>query len=321
MSGKIQITVLDGEPLNPGDVSWEPLEKLGALTVYNNTLPGQAPERVAGADIVLVNKVKLLAADIPALGQCKMVGVLATGSNNLDLPALAEAGIQACNVPNYGAEDVAQHALALLMELARGTALHSQSVMALEWGKNGWCYWLKPPLCLTGLVMGIIGFGAIGQTMGRYAHALGMEALAWSKSRKPKDTGYPYVYEDLDAIFHKADVLSLHCPLTPETEKLINAKAIEKMKGGAIIINTARGGLVDEDAVANALDSGKLGGFGADVLCTEPPDDNNPLLKAPNVLITPHMAWATARARQNIIDIMARNIEAFLAGKAINKIN
>lgn len=321
MGNGIKIVVLDGQPLNPGDIDWTPIAALGELTIHESTLPEELPARVAGADIVLVNKVRLQAADISALKACRMAGVLATGFNNLDLPALAAAGIQACNVPNYGAEDVAQHALALLLELARGTALHTESIKSGEWSKNGWCYWLKPSLCLSGLTLGIVGFGSIGQVMGRYGSALGMNVIAWSRSRKDIAAGYPFVYADIDELFSKADAVTLHCPLTEQTEQLINRDSITSMKDGAILINTARGALVDEKAVAEALRSGKLGGFGADVLCSEPPDKDNPLLSAPNVLLTPHMAWATARARQNIIDIMAKNIKAFLDGKAINRIN
>lgn len=316
----IKIVVLDGIPLNPGDVSWAPIEALGRLTVYADTAPEQIASRVAGADIVLVNKAPLMADAVPALSSCRMVGVLATGANNLDLPALAQAGILACNVPNYGPDDVAQHALALILELARGTALHTQSVKSGEWGKNGWCYWLKTPLCLTGLTIGIIGFGSIGRTLGRYAHSLGMHVLAWSRSRGTKPE-YACEYAEVAEIFAQADVLSLHCPLTEQTAKLVNKDSIAGMKTGVLLVNTARGGLVDEDAVAKALQDGKIAGFGTDVLCQEPPAVDNPLLTAPNALITPHMAWATVRARQNIINIMARNIEAFLAGRAENKIN
>lgn len=315
----VKIVILDGKPLNPGDVSWAPIEALGQLTVYDETAPDQIAARVAGADIVLANKVRLMADAIPALSSCSLVGVLATGANNLDLTALAQAGIQTCNVPNYGPDDVAQHALALLLELARGTALHTQSARAGDWAKKGWCYWLKTPLCLTGLCIGIIGFGAIGQTLGRYAHSLGMHVLAWSRSRKTAPE-YPCQYTEMDDIFEKADILSLHCPLTPQTEYLINEDSITRMKTGVLLLNTARGGLVNENAVAAALKSGKIAGFGTDVLCQEPPSMDNPLLSAPNVLITPHMAWATARARQNIIDIMAANIKAFLAGHVENRI-
>lgn len=320
MAARPEIVALDGEPLNPGDISWQPISDLGNLKVYAHTEPDAVPERVAGADIVLVNKVELKRREIPALRGCRMAGVLATGSNNLDLPLLADAGILACNVPGYGPEDVAQHALALILELSRGTALHTASVKAGDWSRQGWCYWLKPQASLVGLNLGIIGFGAIGRALGKYGNALGMNILAWSRNRKENEE-YPVHWAEIADIFQSADIISLHCPLAPETENLVDAKNIAGMKTGAIIINTARGALVREEDVAAALHSGKLGGYGADVLRAEPPTSDNPLLTAPNTLITPHLAWATARARQNIIDIMAENIKAFLAGNVKNGIN
>lgn len=315
-----KIAVLDSIPLNPGDVSWTPVEAFGELIIYDATSTQQMAEHAAGADIVLTNKAVISSRDIPALKQCKMIGVLATGTNVVDLKAMAEAGITVCNVPDYGPEDVAQHALALLLELARGTALHSRGVKAGEWHRNGWCYWHKAPLSLTGLTLGVIGFGHIGQIMGRYGHALGMRVLAYSRHRRGR-TAYPFTWAGLPELLQKSDVISLHCPLTPETGGLINAKSIASMKKGVIIINTARGGLVDEQAAAQALACGQLGALGTDVLSVEPPAADNPLLTAPNTLITPHMAWATVNARQNIIDIMADNISAFLQGSPINRVN
>lgn len=317
MRTKPRIAVLDGLPLNPGDVSWQPLEAVGKLTIYGSTAQDELASHVEGEDIVLTNKVPLLAKDLPLLKSCRLIGVLATGVNVVDLAAMRQAGIAVCNVPNYGAADVAQHALALMLELCRHTALHAASVKAGDWAQKGWCYWLKPPVCLTGKTLGIVGFGAIGQELGKYAACLGMKILAWSRSQTAK-TAYEFEYASLDEIFTGADFISLHCPLTQATEKLINAQSIARMKTGAIIINTARGGLVDEEAVASGLCKGKLGGFGADVLDPEPPRLDNLLMQAPNTLITPHIAWATNRARQKIIDIMAANIRAFLAGEAKN---
>lgn len=317
----MKLVVLDGGVLNPGDVDWTPLAQLGNLTVYDRTDPVEVAERVAGAEIVLVNKTPLRRSDIPCLGGCRLIGVLATGANNLDLPDLARAGINVCNVPAYGPEDVAQHALALIMELARGTGSHTAGIREGEWSRrNEWCYWNRTPLSLTGLTMGLIGFGHIGQALGRYGAALGMEVLAWSPSRKGRPD-YAFQYVELDEIFVKADIISLHCPLTPKTDKIINAQSLAAMKPGVLLINTARGGLVDEEAVAAALNSRRIGGFGADVLGVEPPAPDNPLLRTPNTLITPHMAWATTRARQNIIDIMADNIAAFRKGRPRNIIN
>lgn len=317
----MKIVIMDADALNPGDASWEPLEKLGEITAHEHTRPEEFASRALGADIVLVNKTTIRKHDIPALGDCRLVGVLATGANNLDLRDLANAGIAVCNVPAYGVMDVAQHALALLMELARNTASHSASIKSGDWQKIGkWCYWLKTPLSLYGLTMGIIGFGAIGQAMGALAHALGMR-VATSSANPAACPPYPFTRMALDNVWKISDVISLHCPLTPATNKIINPESIAQMKDGAILINTARGGLIDEEAVAAALKSGKLGGYGADVLSSEPPMAGNPLLDAPNTLLTPHIAWATKRARQNIIDMMAANIQAFLAGKPQNVIN
>lgn len=317
----MKIVCMDGASLNPGDVSWQPIRALGEFEVFHATSMAEFPGRARGADVILVNKTPVFAAEIPSMASCRLVGALATGVNNLDLPALAKAGIRACNVPAYGLDDIAQHALALLLELARDCAGHSQSIKAGKWNRNGeWCYWLKPPLSLYGLTIGIIGFGGIGQIMGRLAHACGMRVLANSPSRKA-ETDYPFEWASPEEIWREADVISLHCPLTSQTEKIINAESIAQMRQGVIIINTARGGLVDEQAVANALLGGKLGGFGTDVLSSEPPLPGNPLLHAPNTLITPHMAWATSRARQNIIDIMAANIRAFFEGRPQNLVN
>lgn len=313
----MKIVILDAVPLDIGDdVSWKSLMNLGDVKIFPHTDPEEFVERVSGADIVLVNKTPVRAENIADLKNCKMVGALATGTNNLDFRDLAASGITVCNVPAYAADDVAQHALALLLETARATALHTQGVLAGKW-RDKWCYWEKTPLSLSGLAIGLIGFGSIGQAFGRMVSALDMRVLAWSRSRK-HHVPYPAQYASLEEIWPQARVISLHCPLTDETAKIINRRTIDLLPDGAIIINTARGGLVDEAAVADALKSGKLAGFGTDVLSVEPPASDNPLLHAPNVLITPHMAWATTRARQKIIDIMADNIAAFLRGQPIN---
>lgn len=317
----MKIVILDGKALNPGDIDWDELKRLGELTVYDQTAPEDLACRVKDADIILTNKTEIRKKDIPSLGKCKMIGVLATGANNLDLKDLAEAGIKVCNVPAYGVQDVAQHAFALILELARATSLHSESIKNGEWLKRGeWCYWLKTPLSLSGLTLGIIGFGAIGQALGRIAYAAGMKIIAWSRSQNA-NVEYPFAWRSLDEIWQEANIISLHVPLSPETAKLVNAENIAKMPKCSIIINTARGGLVDEQAVANALQSGQLAGYGADVLSSEPPSADNPLLKAPNSLLTPHIAWATTKARKKIVELTAANIAAFLQGNPINVIN
>lgn len=317
----MKIVCLDGGLINPGDVNWQPVRELGNFEVYKTTEKKDFAQRVKDADVVLVNKTPIFKNEIPFFNKCKLVGALATGTNNLDLPALSEAGIKACNVPAYGPDDIAQHALALLLELTRDITGHSQSIKAGKWNRHGdWAYWLKAPLSLYGLTIGIIGFGTIGQIMGRLANACGMKVLAYSPGHRAK-TDYPFTWASLEEIWKNSNVISLHCPLVPETQKIINEKNINSMQEGAIIINTARGGLVDEQAVANALLGGKLGAFGTDVLSIEPPGADNPLLSAPRTLITPHMAWATTRSRQNIIDIMAENIQNFFSGKAQNLVN
>lgn len=308
----MKIVVLDSWPLDSGDINWNPMRALGKLELYKQTSSAEFANRIRGAAVVLTNKVPIREAQIPDLADCRLLGVLATGADILDLDLLARAGIAVVNVPAYGVEDVAQHALALLMELARHTAVHSASVKAGDWQKKGWCYWLRPPLCLSGLTLGLAGFGAIGKMMGSYGHALGMKVLVWSRS-KTATASYPFQFVDLPQLFSLSDVLSLHCPLVPDTQKLINSASIELMKDGVILINTARGGLMDAGAVADALERGKIAGLGTDVLPVEPPHEDDPLLKAPNTLITPHMAWATLHARQNIVDIMAENIRLFFA--------
>lgn len=316
----MRIVVLDGEVLNPGDASWDDLRKLGELEVYPDTRPCEFAGRAEGADVILVNKVRIMPGELAALGACKLIGVLATGTNNLDLPAIKAAGISVCNVPGYGVADVAQHALALLLEICNNVGQEAASVRAGEWQRRGqWCYWQKTPICLSGRTMGIIGFGAIGQAMARLANALGMDVLAASRSRKAT-APLAFTFASISDIFANSDVISLHCPLTPETDKIVNAENIARMKRGSIIINTARGGLADEAAVAAALKSGQLAGYGADVLSAEPPEASNPLLSAPNTFITPHIAWATQSARQRIIDIMAENIRSFQAGAMQNRV-
>lgn len=317
----MKMVILDGGVLNPGDVSWKPLEALGELAVYDDTCKEDIARRVTGAEIVMVNKVRLGAGDLPALQDCRLIGVLATGTNNIDLFAMKGAGIPVCNVTAYGVADVAQHALALLLEICNNVGQESRAVRLGEWQKRGeWCYWLKTPIALSGLTMGIIGFGAIGQATGKLANALGMSVLALSRARGHTPAWRPFAYATEEEIFANSDVISLHCPLTPQTDKIINAKNIAMMKRGAIIINTARGGLVDEVAAAKALKSGQLGALGTDVLSAEPPDADNPLPHAPNTFITPHMAWASASARQRIIDIMAANIQSLETGNLKNRV-
>ena len=294
----MKIVVLDGHVLNPGDISWAPVERLGELVVYDETSQDEVLDRAQDCEVLLLNKFRLGEEHARALPSLKLVGLLATGYDNVDVVAFAKHKIAVCNVVAYGVDDVAQHAMALLLELCRRTSEHSQAVKSGEWSRLGsWCYWKKAPICLAGKTMGIVGYGAIGACLGRMAHAFGMRVLATSRHQKPAPDYTPFAFVPLSELLAQADVLSLHCPLTDETRALINSKTLAQMRQGAILLNTARGALVDEAACALALQSGQLGGFACDVLCQEPPKPDNPLLAAPNTLFTPHMAWATTRAR------------------------
>ncbi|MBO4369679.1 MAG: D-2-hydroxyacid dehydrogenase [Desulfovibrio sp.] len=318
----MNIVVLDGKVLNPGDVDWGPCEALGACTVYDDTGPSDLAERTKDADVVLVNKVVLGKEESELLSHVGFIGVLATGYNTIDLDAFRAKGIPVANVVSYGVEDVAQHAFALILELCRHISLHSDAVKEGEWArKNIWCYWKKTPICLANKTLGIVGYGAIGSCLGKMANAFGMRVLATNRSPKQAPNYSPFAFVSMDELFRQSDVISLHCPLTRETEHLVNAARLQIMRDGAILINTARGPLLDEEACAKALESGKLGGLGVDVLSVEPPRADNPLLKAPNTLITPHIAWATSRARQRIIDLMADNIRAWREGHPRNIVN
>ncbi len=317
----MRIVVLDGETLNPGDISWEAFEALGTVTVYPDTLDSDILERSKGADILITNKTPLSAKTINALPDLKYIGIVATGYDVVDIQAAAQKGIPVCNVVAYGVGTVAQHVMALLLELCRQTTAHSESIKAGKWAEsNEWCYWLSPLRDLGDMRMGVVGFGNIGMEVGRMANALGMQVQAYNRSPKTCQA-YPCDFVDLDTLFTTSDVISLHCPLHDGTRQMINAKRIAGMKKGCILINTARGGLLDDTAVADALHSGQLGGAGLDVLSTEPPKADNPLLSAPNCLITPHIAWATRKARANIMRLASENLAAWKAGKAQNVVN
>ncbi|MDR3320548.1 MAG: D-2-hydroxyacid dehydrogenase [Desulfovibrio sp.] len=318
----MKIVVFDGEILNPGDVDWGPVSDIGELSVYDETPPCKTVERAKDADVLLTNKSPLQRKDIDKLENVKLVCLLATGYNIVDVGAFAEKGVPVCNVVGYGVDDVAQHNMAMLLELCRHVSEHTESVKAGEWKKiKRWCYWKHTPLCLKGLTMGVIGFGSIGRRVGELAHAFGMSVLANCPHPKNPPDYSPFNFTSLDHLLTSSDVISLHCPLTPQTQKIINAKSLAKIRKGAILLNTARGQLINETDVAKALKSGQLRGLGTDVLSTEPPAATNPLLKAPNVVITPHIAWATVRARQNIITLTAENIRRWRQGTPVNVVN
>ncbi len=317
----MRIVILDGHILNPGDISWEAIEALGTLEVYTHTDTADILSRAKGADVLITNKTPLSEETINALPELKYIGIVATGYDVVDVQAAAKRAIPVCNVVAYGVGTVAQHVMALMLELCRQSTAHSQSIKAGEWEKRKeWCYWLAPLRDLGDMRMGIVGFGNIGMEVGRMANALGMQVQAYNRS--PKTCAeYPCDFVDMDTLFATSDVISLHCPLHDGTRHMLNAKRIAGMKKGALLINTARGALLDDVAVAQALHSGQLGGVGLDVLTTEPPTSDNPLLTAPNCLITPHIAWATRKARANIIRLAAENLAAWQAGKAQNVVN
>ena len=320
----MKIVVLDGYTENPGDLSWAPLEALGELTVYDRTSYVEAPiiaERIGDAEIVVMNKTPISKETIDKCPNIKAIAVLATGYNVVDYNYAKEKGIPVLNVPTYGTASVSQFSIALLLEICHHIGHHSESVHAGNWANNvDWCYWDYPLIELEGKTIGIIGFGRIGQAEGRIAKAMGMNVLAYDLY--PNDSGKAIgEYVDLDTLLAKSDVVSLHCNLTPENTGLINKENIAKMKDGAILINNARGQLINEQDVADALNSGKLGAAGLDVVYTEPIKADNPLKKKKNCIITPHISWAPKESRQRIMDITADNIKAFLAGSPVNVVN
>ena len=313
----MKIVVLDGYTNNPGDISWGPIEAFGSLTVHERTPPGEIVARAAGFDVLFTNKAVVGRAEIEALPNLKYIGVLATGYNCVDTVAARERGIPVCNVPEYSTPNVVQATFALLLELTNHVGHHAQTVRAGRWSAcPDFCYWDGDLVELAGLTLGIVGYGRIGQSVAAVGRAFGMKILA--HRRNP---GSDPECVDLERLLHESDVVSLHCPLTPDTKELIDARRIGLMKPTAFLLNTARGALVNEADLAAALDSGRLAGAGLDVLTVEPPPASNPLLKAKNCIITPHVAWATRNARRRLIDITAANLQAFAAGTPRNVVN
>ena len=317
----MKIVVLDGHAVNPGDLSWEFLKAFGEVTVYETTPQELVVPRIREADIILINKIIVDQALLEACPRLKLVCVLATGYNVVDCDACAKRGIPVCNVPAYGTDAVAQFTFSLLLELCNRVGLHDRLVHEGQWPKHiGFCFWETLQMELAGKTIGIIGFGRIGRAVGRIARAFGMQVLAYNRSRCPEGESIGQ-YVDLDTLLKNADIVSLHCPQTPDTVGLIDQKNLCKMKDGAILLNTARGAVVNENDVAQALVSGKLRGFAADVVSVEPIKDTNPLLSAPNCILTPHMAWAPIESRQRILDSVTESIRGYLCGNPINTVN
>ena len=320
----MKIVILDGYTENPGDLSWDELGKLGELTVYDRTSltdEDEAIARIGDAEVVFTNQTPMTKKVIDACPNMKMISMLATGYNVVDYVYAKEKGIPVTNVPTYGTASVSQFSIALLLEICHHIGHHDASVHAGNWANCvDWCYWDYPLIELEGKTIGIIGFGRIGQAEGRIAKALGMNVVAYDLY--PNDSGRAIAeYVDLDTLYARADVISLHCNLTPENTGMINKDSIAKMKDGVILINNARGQLIHEQDVADALNSGKMGAAGLDVVYTEPIRADNPLLKAKNCIITPHISWAPKESRQRIMDTAVENVKAYLAGAPINVVN
>ena len=320
----MKMVILDGYTENPGDLSWSELEKLGELTVYDRTSLTDEEEiaaRIDNADILLTNKTPVSAAALDKNPGVKYISVLATGYNIVDVEAARARGIPVSNVPAYGTAAVAQFAIAMLLEICHHVAHHSETVHAGRWEQSpDWCYWDYPLIELQGKTMGIIGFGRIGQQTGRIAKAMGMNILATGS--RPTDSGREIAeYVELDELLARSDVIVLHCPLFPSTQGIISRENIAKMKDGVILLNNSRGPLIDEQALADALNSGKVYAAGLDVVSTEPIRGDNPLLKAKNCFITPHISWAPKESRQRIMDCTVENIKAFLDGEPVNVVN
>lgn len=318
----MKIVILDGRGLNPGDLSYDCLNQFGDVTIYERTeTEALTIQRIGDSEIVLVNKVPITETVLDACPGIKLICVQATGYNIVDTEACAKRGIPVTNVPSYGTAAVAQFTIALMLEMCHRIGLHNHSVHQGDWIKSDtFCYWLTPQMELAGKTLGIIGFGRIGRAVGKLAKAFGMEILAYSRSEC--DEGREIAqYVDLDTLLSRSDIVSLHCPQTPQTTKLINAATIAKMKDGAMLVNTSRGGLLDEPALVDALNSGKLKWAAVDVVSQEPMQADNPLLTTRRCIITPHIAWAPVESRQRLLNTVVDNIRAYLEGKSQNVVN
>ncbi len=317
----MKLVILDAYTTNPGDLSWDELRALADCDVYDRSSPEQVVPRAADAEMVLTNKTLVDRAVIDALPKLQYIGVLATGYNIVDVQAARQRGIPVCNVPEYGTPNVAQATFALLLELTNRVGHHAQTVRDGRWCSSpDFCYWDFPQVELSGLTLGIVGLGRIGQAVARIAAAFGMQVLAFDQF--PPTTAADGVrFADLDTVFRDSDAVTLHCPLTADNRELVNAARLAVMKPTAYLVNTARGGLVNDADLAQALNAGRLAGAGLDVLSIEPPVPDNPLLAAKNCLVTPHIAWATQAARGRLIRTTVENVRAFLQGRPIHVVN
>ncbi|MDR2452507.1 MAG: D-2-hydroxyacid dehydrogenase [Candidatus Accumulibacter sp.] len=316
----MKIVILDGHAENPGDLSWDGFSALGNLAVYDRSLAEEIIERIGDAEAVIVNKTPVSRETMDECRNIRYVGVLATGYNVVDVAAAKEKKITVTNIPAYGTAAVGQFAIALLLEICHRIGHHDRAVHEGRWEKNpDWCFWDYPLIELAGKTMGIIGFGRIGQATGRIAQALGMKIIAFDEA--PSEAGGRIAdYVGLEELFAASDVIALHCPLFPSTRGIINKENIARMKDGVILLNNSRGPLVVEQDLVDALDSGKIYAAGLDVVSTEPIRGDNPLLKAKNCLITPHISWASRESRQRLMDIAVANLASFIEGRPVNTV-
>ena len=317
----MRIAVLDGYALNPGDLSWDPLKALGDCAIHDRTPPEDVVQRAANAELALTNKTVLDAAALAQLDRLRYIGVLATGYNVVDVDAARDAGIVVTNVPAYSTSSVAQLVFALLLELCHHVGDHPAGAHAGKWTRSkDFCYWDHALTELDGLTMGVVGYGRIGRRVVGVARAFGMRVMVNTRTvPEPRPEGVEFV--DIDTLFRRADVVSLHCPLTPETHAMVNAGRLALMKKTAFLINTGRGPLVDDRALADAVNSNAIAGAGVDVLSSEPPQPDNPLLGAAKCLITPHLAWATRASRSRLMGVAVANVKAFLDGRPVNVVS
>ena len=317
----MQIVLLDGYASNPGDLTWEPLKAMGEVTVYDRTQPSEVVERAHDAEIIVTNKVTLTRQTLEQLPNLRLICVLATGYNTIDTLAARDLGITVCNVPAYSTDSVAQMVFALILNMTNRVAHYARQTREGRWSAApDFCYWDLPVSELAGKTLGIVGLGHIGAKVASIAREFGMDVFAFT-SKNSIDLPDYIQKTTLEGLFGVSDILTLHCPLTPDTHELINARTLARMKRGALLVNTGRGPLVNEADVAEALASGQLGGYGADVMCSEPPAADNPLFAQPNAFITPHIAWASVEARQRLLNATFANIRAFQDGHPQNVVN
>lgn len=317
----MQIVLLDGYASNPGDLTWESLKEMGEVTVYDRTQPSEVVERAHDAEIIVTNKVTLTRQTLEQLPNLRLICVLATGYNTIDTLAARDLGITVCNVPAYSTDSVAQMVFAQILNMTNRVAHYARQTREGRWSAApDFCYWDLPVSELTGKTLGIVGLGHIGAKVASIAREFGMDVFAFT-SKNSIDLPDYIQKTTLEGLFGVSDILTLHCPLTPDTHELINARTLARMKRGALLVNTGRGPLVNEGDVAEALASGQLGGYGADVMCSEPPAADNPLFAQPNAFITPHIAWASVEARQRLLNATFDNIRAFQEGHPQNVVN